>query len=141
GLAAELAAARLALASAEVDLEADVDPPALSAPVETALALALREATTNVLRHADAHRVWLALSRDAGRIRMTIEDDGRGMRGIEGNGLLGMRERLSHLDGDLRIEKGPRAGGARLCISLPAAIAALAPAQTGAGAETQQVRT
>ena len=55
GLGVELVNARRALSAAGVDLQATIDLPVLPAEHEAALALALREAVTNVVRHADAH--------------------------------------------------------------------------------------
>jgi glucose-6-phosphate-specific signal transduction histidine kinase len=50
---------------------------------------------------------------------LTIEDDGRGGRIREGNGIRGMRERLAMLDGTLDIESGR--DGTRLMACLPLA--------------------
>ena len=56
GLAHELANARVALASAGVTLDSALEPIALGAAAENVLALVLREAVTNILRHAGARR-------------------------------------------------------------------------------------
>jgi len=118
GLAAELAASRLALLDADVRLDYQVQPVAIDAAVEATLALCLREAVTNVLRHANASRVEVDLH-DAGEtLHLQISDDGRG--GMDdsaaaGNGLRGMRERLTAIGAALAIES-PRGGGSRLSI-------------------------
>ena len=86
--------------------------------LETALALCLREAVTNVHRHARARRVQVSLVADGGLCRLQVEDDGRGGTIRAGNGLSGMRERLRMLDGQLRLEPvHPR--GTRLVAELP----------------------
>jgi len=119
GLAAELASARLLLDIEGVLLDADVGDHALPPEIESTLALTLREAVTNVQRHARARRVRVQLSQRAGTVALSVDDDGRGGGDIRpGNGLSGMRERLQALGGDLRIEA--REGtGLRLLASLP----------------------
>jgi two-component system sensor histidine kinase DesK len=120
GLQAELAAARLALLSAEIRLDQRLEPLALSAAAEPVLAMALREAVTNVLRHAGATRVEVELSRRGAALCLAISDDGRGGAATPGNGLLGMRERLAAVGGTLDIDSPPGAG-TRLLLKLPAA--------------------
>ena len=120
GLQAELAAARLALLSAEIRLDQRLEPVELPPEVESVLALGLREAVTNVLRHSGANRVEVELVREPGGIRLGISDDGRG-GAIEANtGLAGMRERLAALGGRLEIESAAGAG-TRLGLHLPRA--------------------
>ena len=102
-LAAELASARLLLESSGVSLEYD-EPPAMPADIERPLALVLREAATNIARHAQAARAEVRFSRDGTQLRMRIADDGRGAGGAgngDGNGLAGMRERMRSLGGSL----------------------------------------
>ncbi len=118
GLQAELAAARLALLSAEVRLDHRLEPMELPAEVESVLALGLREAVTNILRHAGAHRVEVELVRERGGIRLGISDDGCGGVGEANTGLAGMRERLAALGGHLEIESAAGAG-TRLGLHLP----------------------
>jgi two-component system sensor histidine kinase DesK len=119
GLQAELAAARLALLSADVRLDHRLAPVALSPATESVLAMALREAVTNVLRHASANRVEVELARRADRLCLSIADDGRGGALTPGNGLAGMRERLATVGGTLDIDS-PAGAGTRLLLSLPA---------------------
>jgi len=116
GLAAELAASRLALLDADVRLDYQVQPVKIDAAVEATLALCLSEAVTNVLRHAKASRVEVDFH-DAGEtLHLQISDDGRGgMDDASGNGLRGMRERLAAIGAGLAIES-PRGGGSRLSI-------------------------
>lgn len=123
GIFAELARARAALETAGVAVEYDTHPVPLSAEQESVLALALREAVTNVVRHADARRCNVVLRRSDARCTLEIADDGRGASGPEGNGLRGMRERLEALGGSLRLLSSD---GTRLIIDLPLASAASA---------------
>ncbi len=120
GLQAELAAARLALLSADVRLDHQLAPVTLPPAAELALAMGLREAVTNIVRHADAHRVDVELASGQGGVRLAISDDGRGGIGREGTGLTGMRERLAALGGRLDIDSPP-GGGTRLVLQLPPA--------------------
>jgi two-component system sensor histidine kinase DesK len=68
---------------------------------EHALALALREAVTNVIRHARAGHCRVALARSEGEWTLTIADDGVGGAVMEGHGLGGMRARLGEVGGRL----------------------------------------
>lgn len=119
GLQAELAAARLALLSAEISLDHRLAPVEIPEKVETALTLALRESVTNVLRHAGATRVEVELIGEArGGLSLLIADDGRGGAGREGHGLTGMRERLREVGGSVEIDS-PVGAGTRLRLILP----------------------
>ena len=121
GLAAELEHAASALAAAGVELRREVDEAALAAagaePLrERALSFVLREAVTNVLRHAEASRCELTLALAGGELRLSLADDGRGGAAPEGFGLSGMRERLAALGG--RLERNGSAG-TRLTAAVP----------------------
>lgn len=116
GLHAELQAVRPALEAAGIALHSEM--PALRLPpgAEGVLALALREAVTNVARHSGARNCWVAFVEHGGRVSLEVRDDGRGGESVEGVGLTGMRERARSLGGDVVRETGD---GTRLCISLP----------------------
>jgi two-component system sensor histidine kinase DesK len=133
-LAAELASARLLLESSAVTLDYDPPPP-LCPELERPLALVLREAATNIARHAGASRAQVSFANEGGNLRMRIVDDGRGGIGSEGNGLAGMRERVRALGGSLAIAS-PRGGTPlEIVVPIPVAslIAAAAPALQPAG--------
>lgn len=117
GVANEIERARAVLAAAGVRLECDVDDLRLPPRQEDVVALAIREAVTNIVRHADASTCRLQLTNGEAGYRFTISDDGRGTRGDEGLGLIGMRERVEALGGTLAREV---AGGTRLILTLPA---------------------
>ena len=117
-LAAELAAARLMLESSCVHLDYEAVPGDLDRDSERTLALVLREAVTNVARHAHADRVKVAFEHDADGVMLRIEDDGRGGITADGNGLAGMRERVADLGGTLQIDS-PKGGGTRVRVRIP----------------------
>ena len=112
----ELKSAHTALDAAGVAFEILGAVPQLSTVEEGVLALALREAVTNVVRHAGARHCKVVFEIDEEGLRFEVADDGRGAYGPEGSGLLGMRERLASLGGKLqRITDA----GTRLVIRLP----------------------
>ena len=75
---------------------------------------AAQEALTNVVKHAAASTVVVALSEDAGGFTLRIEDDGRGFRtaacGQRGLGLRFVRERAEAVGGSCRVESNPGRG-------------------------------
>ncbi|MEI7902447.1 MAG: ATP-binding protein, partial [bacterium] len=83
----------------------------LSPTLRHNLFLVVKEALRNVLTHAGAATVRLAMSLDAGRLRIVIADDGRGFdpqaagkgRPGGGQGLRNMRRRVQELDGTIDI--------------------------------------
>lgn len=117
-LAAELASARLLLESSCVRFEHDPAPQALSPEVERGVALLLREAATNIARHARASSARVAFAHQPGQLQVTIADDGRGGVSTEGNGIAGMRDRVRALGGTLSID-APRGRGTRIVVQLP----------------------
>ena len=118
GLHAELAAARLALLSADVRLDQHLPAIAMDEKVENVMAMAVREAVTNIIRHAGAQRVEIELMEDESGLRLSIADDGRGGITRHGNGLLGMKERLGSIRGSVEIDSLP-GNGTRLLLRAP----------------------
>ena len=112
----ELANARLACEACGIGLT--VDRPAIDLPPDrqAVLALCLREAVTNVIRHAAASRCRASLAREDRWIRLTVEDDGSGGAIREGAGLAGMRERVEQAGGEMTMET-PR--GVILTVRIP----------------------
>jgi signal transduction histidine kinase len=97
-----------------VDLETGAVTDRLRPEVETAIYRIVQESLTNVLKHADARRVSVVLTRTDGRIKAVIEDDGKGFDPTAadgaGVGLVGMRERIELLDGTLAVESSETSG-------------------------------
>ena len=117
-LAAELASARLLLESTGVHLEYVLPALILPLDMERALALILREAATNIARHAQATRAMVSLEAADNRVHVVISDDGRGGVGEDGNGLCGMRERVRGLGGRMDIQSS-KGQGTTVRIDLP----------------------
>ena len=130
-LAAELASARLLLESSRVHLDYDHPPAGLPQDTERALSLILREAATNITRHAEASSAKIVFLREHASIRMLISDNGRGGIDDDGNGLRGMRERAQALGGTLEIDS-PRHGGTRLLVKAPVPVLRLVTSPSSA---------
>ncbi len=101
GFESELRQAREALETAGIAVEAQVEQPPLSAMQESVFAMALREAVTNIVRHAHASICRLSLRQNGRYCELEIADNGRGGALEEGSGLSGMRERVEALGGIL----------------------------------------
>jgi signal transduction histidine kinase len=114
---------RITGAKAVLDLPREWAP--VSSELELALYRSLQEALHNVAKHAQAKDLAVRLQRDAKFISLSVEDDGIGFspRRVQpsGNafGLLGIRERITALDGRLKILSKP-GSGATVRITLPA---------------------
>ncbi|MGH2972408.1 MAG: sensor histidine kinase [Gaiellaceae bacterium] len=96
-----------------VDFRSTLPDKRLPGEVETALFRLAQESLTNVVKHSDARRVSILLTRKDNAVVVVVEDDGRGFdihADSAGIGLLGMRERLALLDGSIEIESRPGAG-------------------------------
>jgi two-component system sensor histidine kinase DesK len=120
-ISAELEAARRALAGTGVSLRVDYDDELiLLASADHELGLALREAVTNVARHAHASVCHIGLHVDEELVRLVIADDGVGGDAPEGTGLTGLRERIAQLGGAVQ-----RSGsaGTTLTITVPVRVA------------------
>ena len=119
-LEGELASARALLETANVRLTYESDGAVLPADVESALAMIVREAVTNIQRHAGAKHVQIEVLLDekgAGRaidgergVVLRVRDDGCGGIAEHGNGLAGIRERVRSLGGTLELDSPPGKG-------------------------------
>jgi two-component system sensor histidine kinase DesK len=91
-----------------------------SAAVAHAVFCSVQEAISNAMRHSQASSMTITLRRaEPGEVAVEIEDNGRGSKSAEGNGLRGMRERLAQVGGKLIAANGS-AGGFTLSLRLPA---------------------
>ncbi|HET6257961.1 MAG TPA: sensor histidine kinase [Pseudonocardia sp.] len=113
-------------AGLRVELNVDGDPRPLPAPVDLAAYRIIQEALTNVLRHAEARTVRLALKHEPSRLLIRIRDDGpttsadthHTAAGHYRHGIDGMRERARALSGQLTATPHPE-GGFEVCAELP----------------------
>jgi two-component system, NarL family, sensor histidine kinase DesK len=103
--------ARTALAAAGIDVRVDGSAEHLPDEVENVLAWALREATTNVVRHSGARTCEITLASDDHAVALQVDDDGMSDASAarNGAGLTGLAERARRLHGTL--ETGARPGG------------------------------
>ena len=91
----------------------------LSPEIETVLYRAAQEALTNIRKHAHASTVGVQLAFDPETVRLRVHDNGIGRREAQDDfGLLGLRERVTDLNGTVRAENHPE-GGFLVEVSLP----------------------
>lgn len=96
--------------------------PTLTAPVEDHILSILREAVTNVYKHADASNISITIAQQSEVVLVQIADDGKGIQ-LEDDiqkpghyGLLGMEERVKLMQGRLMIEN---ANGTHITVTIP----------------------
>ena len=100
-------------------------PSQISDPTSIAIFRLVQEALTNVARHAEATHVRITLHHDSisGKLNLNIQDDGKGMphpnESHRGFGLIGMRERVAALHGDMLL-LSETDGGLQIIVELPA---------------------
>jgi two-component system, NarL family, sensor histidine kinase UhpB len=108
-----------------VERQLDIGELRLGPEVELAVYRVAQESLTNVMRHAQASEVLVALQQVDGALRLVVRDDGRGLPtgdGQAGAGIAGMSERALHVGGRLTVASSPGAGTeVRLDIPLPEA--------------------
>ena len=106
-----------------VERQLDIGDLRLRPEVELAVYRVAQESLTNVMRHADANEVLMALQQVDGALRLVVRDDGRGLPdgdGRAGAGIAGMSERALHVGGRVTVASSPGAGTeVRLDIPLP----------------------
>jgi signal transduction histidine kinase len=96
----------------------------LSEAQKTCVYRIVQEALNNSAKYSQAHRVDVVLAASGNSITMCISDDGCGFNPAgsagKGLGLLGMRERIAELGGNLTIDSNPNEG-TRILADLPLA--------------------
>ncbi len=116
-----------------------IPPYPLPCEIEANLFRIAQEATTNVLKHANASKVSVELAFDFEAIRLRVQDDGDGFDRHDhslGFGLVGMRERVQHLGGQLSVTS-QLGQGTEVLVVVP--LAALAAAQQSEIALSQRM--
>jgi signal transduction histidine kinase len=95
----------------EVTLDLVVDEDALDPELKTAVYRLVQEALGNVAKHARANRVEVGFEYDGDEVRLRVADDGRGFDAAApatGFGLVGMRERVALLGGEMAVATSER---------------------------------
>jgi signal transduction histidine kinase len=101
-----------------VDLQANLSGP-LPEQVEVTIYYIVCEALTNVLKHANASKVHVDLSRADGEIHLSVSDDGLGGATLgHGSGLMGLSDRVDALEGTMAVVS-PAGEGTSLHITIP----------------------
>ena len=118
-LEGELKQAKAALETAGVSVRSEAEKVGLNATQESVVALVLREAVTNIVRHANARNCHVRLTPLNGTCLLEIRDDGQGGAQLEGSGIRGMRERVESLGGTFERKTGQ---GTTLVIQFPLAV-------------------
>jgi len=99
-------------AGVAADLQVIGERRPLPTPVKAALYRAAQEGLTNARKHSQARRVEVRLDyRDPARVRLAVQDDGVGAAStVGGFGLVGVRERLQLLGGQMQAHTAPGQG-------------------------------
>ncbi|CAN5876998.1 hypothetical protein BH11MYX3_BH11MYX3_27640 [soil metagenome] len=109
-------------AGIKIDVRAELGDLQLDRGFATAVFRIFQEAMTNVVRHASAQNAVVELGLDHGRLRLSISDDGIGLREsatrIGSLGLLGMRERAKRLGGECIVQRR-EVGGTVVSLIVP----------------------
>ena len=111
----------------DVYLQTDNVEQLLYPEIEIIIYRIIQEALTNTAKHADADKVWIAIKKQKSKLKIKIKDDGKGFDvdrlnrvkvGEMGMGLIGIRQRLSSINGTLDI-KSKKEKGTSLIIRIP----------------------
>lgn len=105
-----------------LDVEPELPPAAFDLPLRRNLFLAVKEALNNAAKHSGASELFVRIYRAAGRLVVTIEDNGRGFdpetAGGERNGMANMAHRMEEINGAFELFSAPDAG-CRAVFSVP----------------------
>jgi two-component system, NarL family, sensor histidine kinase LiaS len=105
-----------------VTIDADIDDITVPGPVEHALLRIAQEACTNAVRHGNARRLALHMTRRDGHVELSVRDTGTGFDPSAphaGSGLQHIHDRVAELGGTVEIDSAPGAGTA-LTVRVPA---------------------
>ncbi len=111
------------LTGTDCDLAVAFDGTDMDEPTRTAVFRIYQEALTNVIRHAQATKVKVAMKRKGQSLTLEVQDNGKGITdeqisGPKAFGLLGMRERVQALRGELKISGRP-SKGTKIVVRVP----------------------
>ena len=122
----ELVRVKQILDAAEIDVTitgsdvSNLNIPTLS---ESVIAMCLKEAVNNVVKHSKAKHCLISITQSNNEVQLIVYDDGVGFNTElqhAGNGLIGMRERLEFINGTLEINQ--KKIGTELVVHVPVAI-------------------
>jgi len=106
----------------QIDAQIDASLDGLDGAQSMGIYRLVQETLSNIQRHAEASRVMLTLTLNSARIHLLIEDDGCGFEvgnTASGFGIVGMREQVALLDGEMLLDSLP-GGGTRLHVHMAA---------------------
>ncbi|NQY63168.1 MAG: sensor histidine kinase [Alteromonadaceae bacterium] len=103
----EILQVKVATQAADIELIASIEVESLPIKVESELALIIREAITNVIRHAETKKVWIVLKQVTTQLTLTISDQGQITMRKEQSGMQNMRTRIDQLGGKMEVENDP----------------------------------
>ncbi|WP_186576003.1 sensor histidine kinase [Aquibacillus kalidii] len=98
------------LDAAEIDCHVEGNPILTDTPllVENVLSMCLKEAVTNIVKHSQASICFIHIEQSTKELLIQVKDNGIGMdsqkQDYQGNGLIGMKERLEFVNGSLSID-------------------------------------
>ncbi len=107
-------------APVEVEVDVGASVPRLPPAIEATAYFVVAEALTNVAKHAHADRASVRMVVEDGALCVAVQDNGSGGAVDQGNGLLGLGDRLAALDGMLTVHSPP-GGGTRIEARIPVA--------------------
>jgi two-component system sensor histidine kinase DesK len=103
----ELLQVRVATEAAKIELIANIELESLPTGIESELALIIREAITNVIRHAETEKVWIVLKQVSTNLTLTISDQGQITTIKEQSGMQNMRTRINQIGGEMNVVNTP----------------------------------
>jgi signal transduction histidine kinase len=101
-----------------VPVDVSVPEDRFPAEIEASAYFVVAEALTNMAKHSNAQHANVAARLENGTLRIDVCDDGVGGARPDGSGLLGLRDRVVTLGGDLEVDSPP-GGGTRIAVTLP----------------------
>ena len=125
-IAEELVRVKQILDAAEIDVTItgnDVSTLKIPTLSESVIAMCLKEAVNNVVKHSKANHCLISITQSNNEVQLIVYDDGVGFNAehrYAGNGLIGMRERLEFINGTLEINH--KKVGTELIVHVPVAI-------------------
>ncbi|WP_010648584.1 sensor histidine kinase [Oceanobacillus massiliensis] len=105
----EMIRVRQLLSAAQIEFRLEGKPELEDTPllVENVLSMCMKEAVTNIVKHSGATVCWISIDQSSDKWLMKIKDNGTGLKDKakykEGNGILGMKERLEFVNGNLKM--------------------------------------